>query len=251
VQFALDVDQAGGLIFPATEFVFGVRRVYVRFAYQEMGDAQELISRWYLNDNPVSSSALAWDGGGEGEYVMWMEDPDGLGRGQWRWELMDGADVVGRGSFSVDGEPGYVNEIWGVTFEPPPGWELVSEQESFVTFSSPDQRRGLALRAILGVTDLSEIAAANLALFRADHPDAEVVATRETTMNGRGGLLQQVRAADPGAEDQESDEQLLFIASAIHGDAGYSLWVLGPADETEDLTRLLDTARLSVRFATD
>ena len=255
VQFALDTDQTGELIFPATEFPFGVTRIYVRFTYEEMGDVRQVESRWTLNGNPVSPSALAWDGGAEGDYVIWMEDPEGLGRGQWRWELTAGADVLGGGAFTISGQPGYVNETWRVSFEPPPTWERTSEQENFVTFSSADQRHALALTATPGAAELPEIVAAQLALFRADHPDAKVVATTETTMNGRPALLQRVRYVDTGSGVQEPStpenvEQLLFIVSAINAGSGYSLWVLGPADEEMELEERTATVRLSVRFLT-
>ncbi len=258
VRFALEVDEAGGLVFPATEFVQGVTRVYVRFSYQELGDVAQVESKWYLNENRISSGKMAWDGDAEGDYVIWIEDPDGLGRGQWRWEMIADSNVLGGGTFAIGGGPGYSNEAWGVSFDPPPTWELASERDSFVTFSSPDQRQAVALRVAPATGKLSKSAAADLALFRVDHPEAEVVGTEEVTMNGKAALLQQIRYVDQGAtesgsEDQESggeesSEQLLFVVSAIHADSAYSLWVLGPADGAGELKRLLAASLLSVRF---
>jgi hypothetical protein len=255
-QFALDVDETGNLIFPATDFVFGVTRVYVRFAYQELGDVTEVESKWYVNQNPVSSSTWVWDGDEEGDYVIWIEDSGGLVRGQWRWELIAEGSVLGGGIFTIGGDPSYINEGWGISLDPPATWELESEGDNVVTFASPDQRRALALTASPATAELPEIAAADLALFQADHPDVEVVVTDEVTMNGKTALLQQVRYAgqnpgDQGPTEKESDGQFLYIVSAIRDDSAYSLWMLGPADDATELERLLTSTLLSVRFLAD
>ena len=253
VQFAIDIDQTGELVFPDTEFPLGVTRVYVRFAYEDLGEMGQVESRWYLNDNPVSSSALAWDGGAEGDYVMWIETPEGLGNGQWKWELTADTDVLGGGGFTIGRGPSYVNETWGIGFDPPLAWEQATEQNSFVTFSSADEANGVALMATPGAADLSDTAATHLALFHTDHPDAAIVSTAETTMNGRPALLQEVRYAEAVSGDLESDtpetiEHILFIVSAINAGTGYSLWVLGPAEGETELKELMTAARLSVQF---
>lgn len=246
VQFALDIDQTGQLVFPATEFVYGVTRVYVRFAYRGLEDVTEVASAWYLNENLVVSGTLAWSGGAEGMYALWVEDPNGLGRGEWRWELvLDGA-VLGGSSFTIGGEPLYTNATWGLSFDPPAGWTLEAEEVSFVTFSSSDQRQGLALRVAPGAASLEEAAAADLAAFQADRPTAEAVATQEVTMGGEKALLQQIVYTD-----QESGEQLLYLVSAPHADLTYSLWILGPADEVATLQSLLVTTLRSIRFLQD
>jgi hypothetical protein len=111
----------------------------------------------------------------------------------------------------------------------------------------------LALTATPGAADLPETASAHLALFRTDHPDATVVATTETTMNGRPALLQEVRYVETGSGGQEPNapekvEHILFIVSTINAGSGYSLWVLGPADEETELAELMVAVRLSVQF---
>jgi hypothetical protein len=244
VQFALDIDESGNLIFPATEFVSGVARVYVRFAYQDFNDFDKIETRWYLNGNWVSGSMLDWDGGEDGEYVIWIEDPTGLARGQWRWELVARDEIRGGGAFSIGGEPRYINEAWGVSLDPPATWSKESEETDFVTFSSSDRRQALAVRVASGVTELSELAAANLELFSTDHPEAEVVLTEDVTMNGEPALLQQVRYSGQG-EGQE----FVFIVSALHAGVGYSLWVLGPADDVDGLQVFLADTLLSMRFS--
>jgi hypothetical protein len=249
VRFAMEADVAGDLVFPAYEFVYGVTRIYVRFAYQELGNVSELQTAWFLNENLVSSSKLAWDGDEEGEYVIWIEDPTGLGRGEWRLELSAAGDVLGGASFIIGGAPSYVNEMWRVAFDPPPTWEVDSAQEGFVTFSSPDQRQALAFRIGPGVSTLSEAADTEVVVFQKDHPDAEAIATEEVTMNGEPALLTEVRFAEPATAGQESVEQALFIVSALYGDSVYSLWVLGPAEETPELKRLLVSSLLSIRFS--
>jgi hypothetical protein len=262
VQFALDVDETGQLIFPATEFVFGVTRIYVRFAYHGLADVTEVASVWYLNENPVVSGTLAWDGGEAGNYVMWMEDLNGVGRGQWRWELAavrrahDATDntLLGGGTFTIGGAPRYVNAAWGLSFDPPASWKMESENEGFVTFSSPDQRGALALRvapAATGLTEtvatgLMETAANDLAVFQADRPEAEVVETEDVTMNGKKALLQQVHYTD-----QESGDQLLYIVSSLHAGSAYSLWMLGPAEQATTLRVLLIASLRSIRFSTE
>jgi hypothetical protein len=252
VRFALDVDQSGQLIYPAREFVRGVTRVYVRFSYQGFEDVTELESVWYLNRNRVSVGRLPWDGGEAGDYLIWVEDPNGLGRGEWRWELIvtrdardeGGPTPIGGGMFLISGAAGYVNETWGLSFDPPASWDVVSETADFVTFSSPDGRQGLALRFALGAVALPEVAAAYLKLFLEEHPEAEVVATEEVTMNGEEALLQQVRYTD-----QESGEQFLFSASALHAGSAYSLWVLGPAEEVAMLRTEMMATLHSIRFS--
>jgi hypothetical protein len=246
VQFALDVDQTGQLIYPATEFVFGVTRIYVRFAYQGLGDVTEVESTWYLNENPVVSGTLVWDGGDAGNEVIWMEDPNGIERGQWLWELtVDGAPLGG-GVFTIGGEPRYVNAAWGLSFDPPVTWQLESEEEDFVTFSSPDQRRALALRVAPETAGLTETVTADLALFQTNHPEAEVVATQDVTVGGAKAILQQVRYTDQGSGDQ-----LLYIVSSLHARSAYTLWVLGPAEEAATLQAFLITTLRSIRFAVD
>jgi hypothetical protein len=254
VQFALDVDQSGQAIYPANEFVSGITRIYVRFAYQGLEGVPEVNSSWYLNDNLVISNTLAWDGGGAGYYVIWMEDPTGIRRGEWRWELaavprtQDALerDPLGVGTFTIGGEPRYINGTWGLSFDPPATWELQSEEEDFVTFSSPDQRQALALRVSPATAALTETAAAELALFQENHPDADVVATQDVTLSGEPALLQQVRYTD-----EEHGEQLLFIVSTLRADGSYSLWTLGPADQSATLQSLLIAALRSIQFSTD
>ena len=242
-QFALDVEQNGQPVFPATEFVFGVTRVYVRFVYQGLGDAENVESVWYQNENPVSTGNLTWDGGDAGTYIIWIEDPNGLGRGEWRWELVVGDAVLEGGAFIVGGAPRHVNEDWGLSFDPPTSWTIESENPNYVTFSSPDQGRGIALRYIPQAIELSESAAAELALFLEDHPAAEVVAEEEATMYGEAAVLQHVRYPD-----QERGEQVLFIATALHAGSTYSLWVLGPSDDVSTLKTLLTSTLRSIRF---
>ncbi len=243
VQFALDVDETGQLIFPATEFVFGVTRIYLRFAYQGLEDVKEVETIWYLNENRVSSGKLAWDGGDAGEYLIWVEDPIGLGRGQWRWELVADGVSLGGGAFAIGGEPRYLNELWGLSLDPPATWEIASERSDFVTFSSPDRRQALALHVSPEAAELAETSAAELALFREDHPDADVEATDEVTMGGERALAQHVRYTD-----QERGEQYLIIVSALHGGAAYNLWMLGPADDAATIVPTLFRILHSIRF---
>jgi hypothetical protein len=237
------VDQTGELIFPGTEFLGGVTRVYVRFAYQEMGNVPDVQTKWSLNENVVSSSKMAWDGDEEGEYVIWVEDPNGLGRGQWRLELSSGGIVLGGASFTIGGEAGYVNRDWGVSLDPPPTWEIASEQEGFVTFSSPDRRRALALRAGPRAPTLLEAADQEVVVFREQYPGADVLASEGVTLNGEPALLRELHY-----RDQENIEQVLFIVSTLWDDSAYSLWVLGPAEELADLKTLMVSSLLSVRF---
>jgi len=251
VRFALEVDETGQLVFPATEFLHGITRVYVGFGYRGLGDVTEVRTKWYLNENLVSSGTLDWDGGEAGIYVIWVEDPEGLGRGQWKWELVaiqraggrEDDTLLGGGAFTIGGEPSYVNQAWGVSFDPPGSWEVTSERADFAAFSSPDQRQALALRAIPEAIDLAQVSSAELALFQEDHPEAQVVMTGDITMSGEEALLQQVRY-----EDLEGGEQLLFIVSALHDGASYSLWVLGPADDVATLKRLLVVTLRSIQF---
>lgn len=253
VRFALEVDETGQLVFPATEFLHGVTRVYVRFSYRGLGDVTEVRTKWYLNENLVSSGTLDWDGGEAGDYVIWVEDAEGLGRGQWEWELVsiqraggrEDDTSLGSGAFTIGGEPSYVNQAWGLSFDPPGSWEITSERADFVAFSSPDQRQALALRAIPQASDLAQVSSAELALFQEDHPEAQVVMAGDITMSGEEALLQQVRYEDP-----EGGEQFLFIVSALHDGASYSLWVLGPADDVATLKRLLVGTLRSIQFST-
>jgi hypothetical protein len=245
VQFALDLDQSGQLIYPATEFVSGVTRIYVRFGYRGLAGVTEVTSVWYLNENPVVADTLAWDGGEAGDYVIWMEDPNGIGRGRWRWELAVGGTPLGGGAFSIGGEPRYSNPAWGLSFDPPTSWKMAAEEPGFVTFSSPDQRGALALRVAPAAAGLIETASADLAAFQEDHPDAQVVATQDVTMSGKKALLQQVRYTD-----QVGGERLLYVVSALHAGSAYSLWMLGPADDATTLQVLLVTTLRSIRFTT-
>lgn len=244
VRFALEVDPAGELIFPASEFVSGVTRVYVRFAYSDFGKVTETEMAWYLNDNRVSASRLEWDGGEEGEYLVWIEDPNGLSRGQWRWDLLHQGAVVGGEAFVIGEAPRYVEDTWGIGFDPPATWTQVSDATDYVAFSSPDQLQGIALNVASNVTTLSELAAVDLDLFRVDHPEAEITLTEDVTMNGEPALLSKVRYEDP-----ERGDQNLFIVSALHNELGYSLWVLGPADKASGLETLLAETLLSIQFA--
>jgi hypothetical protein len=215
-------------------------------------EVPEINSSWYLNENLIISNTLAWDGGDDGYYVIWMEDPNGIRRGEWRWELaaihrtQDAVDrdPLGDGTFTIGGEPRYVNAAWGLSFDPPAAWEIQSEEEGFVTFSSPNQRQALALRVAPATAALTETAAAELALFQENHPEAEVVATQDVTLSGEQALLQQVHYTD-----QERGEQLLYIVSALRAGASYSLWVLGPADEAAALQTMLIAALRSIQLS--
>jgi hypothetical protein len=237
------VDERGKLVFPATEFVFGMTRIYVRFLYRGFGAVESAESVWYQNENPVSSGSLTWDGGDSGAYIIWVEDSSGLGRGEWRWELVVEGAVAGGGQFTVGGAPRHINEDWGLSFDPPASWTIESESPDFVAFSSPDAGRGIVLRREPGVASLSEGSAAELALFLRDHPAAEIVAEEEATMYGEAALLQQVRYAGP-----ESREQFLFIVTALRGGSTYSLWVTGPSDDVSTLKTLLTSTLRSIRF---
>ncbi len=243
VQFALDVETNGDLVFPATQFVYGVTRVYVRFSYQGLGGVHSVETNWYLNDNLVSPGQMAWDGGDSGDYIIWAEDPTGLGRGQWRWELVANDAVLGGGVFTIGGEPRYAKPAWGITFDPPLNWQIESEQENFVTFSNPDGQQGMALLVGPGDIALEQVAADVVAIFQTDHPDAALIETRETTMNGQAAVLQKVRYTDA-----ENGEQYLAIVSALHGERAYTLWVLGPAQEATALQETLVAALFSMRF---
>ena len=261
VQFALDVDQAGQLIYPGDTFVFGVTRMFVRFDYQGLEDVTEAQSMWYLNDNRVISGTLAWDGGDAGAYIIWAEDRTGLGRGQWRWEFEVDGISLGGSAFTIGGEPRYANPAWGLSMDPPMTWQIASEEENFVTFSSPDQQQALALRVsplAAGLTEtvttntltetvtntLTETVAADLATFRQDHPDAEVVATQDVTMSGKKALMQEARYTD-----QESGERVLYMVSALHAGSAYHLWMLGPADSADVLQALLVVTLRSISFS--
>lgn len=243
VQFALEVDPSGQLVFPASDFVSGVTQVYVRFAYAGFDGITELESTWYLNDNRVSRSILEWDGGKEGEYLIWIEDPGGLNRGRWRWELLHQEAIVGGGSFVVGEGPRFASDALGIGFDPPATWTQESESADFATFSSPDQLQGMALHTTSSVFGLSELAAADVERFRGDHPDAEIKLTENVTMNGEPALLQRISYQDP-----ERGERELYIVSAIHNGLGYSLWVLGPVDEAGGLETLVAETLLSIQF---
>jgi hypothetical protein len=246
VQFALEVDQDRQLVFPATDFTYGVTRVYLRFTYRGLEDVSEVRTLWYLNENLVSAGKLAWDGGESGDYIIWVEDPNGLGRGQWRWELSVDANSLGGGAFTIEGSPGYVNAGWGVSFDPPLGWIVETESEDFVSFSSRDRRYAVALRVAAAAADLAEASAADVALFQRDHPEAQVITAEETTMNGEKALLQQLRYTD-----QRTGEGVLFVVCAFQAGSAYSLWVLGPAEDTAALKTTLATTLHSIRFSTD
>jgi len=246
VQFALEVDQEKQLVFPATEFTYGVTRVYLRFTYRGLEDVREVRTVWYLNENLVSAGMLAWDGGESGDYIIWIEDPNGLGRGEWRWELSVDGDSLGGGAFTIDGSPGYVNVGWGVSFDPPLGWIIETESEDFVSLSSRDRRYAVALRVAAAAADLAEASAADVALFQRDHPEAQVITAEETTMNGEEALLQQLRYTD-----QRTGEGVLFVVCAFQSGSAYSLWVLGPAEDTAALKTTLATTLHSIRFSTD
>ena len=254
VQFALDVDETGQLVYPADEFVHGITRVYVRFVYQGLAELEQVASVWSLNQNPVVSDTLTWDGGDAGHYVIWMEDPNGIGRGTWRWALQaarcaPGAtqcvvgETLGSGTFVISGEPGYLNEAWDLSFDPPAGWSLESEVENYATFSSSDQRGALALRLAPLTASLTETLNANLAPFQESDPQAQVVLTQTLTMGGTPALLQGVRYTG-----QEGTAQLLYVAVSSRDDVAYSLWMLGPASEAERLRTLLNATLRSLRF---
>jgi hypothetical protein len=245
VAFALDVSPSGALVFPASEFVYGVTRVYVRFSYQGLGALEEIESRWYLNDNLISTGLLAWDGGDQGDYLIWIEDPNGLGRGEWRWELVTAGEPLGGDAFVVGGEPRYVNPDWGISLDPPAAWEIASEQASFVTFSGPDERVALALRVAPAEGGLEDVAAADLEIIQTDHPGAELVTAEPVTMSGAQALLQQLRYDDP-----ERHQESLFVVSALRAGVSYSLFLVGPADQEATLKRLLGTTLHSIRFLT-
>jgi hypothetical protein len=246
VQFALDVDDAGELVFPADSFVFGVTRVYVRFEYHAFADVARVMSNWYLNENLVSSGTLDWDGGATGAYILWLEDLQGLGRGEWRWELLGDGRVLGTAAFAVGGGPLFTKAEWQFGFDPPTNWREESDAAAFVTFSSPDERQALAVHVVPLGEGMAEAAEASLALFRREHADAQVVMAEETTMNGEEALLQQIRY-DAG----EAGPHTLFIVTAAHADFAYSLWVLGPSEQESELNMLLTTTLRSVRFLGD
>jgi hypothetical protein len=246
VQFALDVDPYGELIFPAQAFVHGVTRVYARFAYERMEEVQALQTIWYLNDNPVSEARIDWDGTGAGHYLIWIEDPAGLGRGSWRWELWADGRNLGGGGFSIGGAARYTSEAWALSFDPPPAWELETETEDFVSFSSADQQSALALRVAPQGVPLSETAALDLTVFQTEHPDAHVVTRDETTLGGEPAILHQLRYAAA-----EGNEGLLLIVTAIHRQTAYNLWLLGPAEIEDTLKRLMVTTLRSIRFSAE
>jgi hypothetical protein len=252
VQFALDVDsQTGELIFPANEFVFGITRVYVRFDYQGLRDVTEAQSTWYLNENLVTAGVMTWDGGDAGAYIIWAENSEGLERGEWRWEFAVDGVPLGDGAFTVGGEPRYTKPAWGLALDPPMTWEVASEEENFVTFSSPDQQQALALRVAPLATGLTETATVeltttitfDLAPFQQEHPDIEVVDTQDVTVSGKEALLQEARYVD-----QERGEQVLYIVSTLHAGAAYNVWMLGPADSADVLHALLLTTLRSIRL---
>ncbi len=254
VQFALDVDERGELVYPADEFVHGVTRVYARFVYRGLGELERVTSVWSLNQNPVVSGTLDWDGGDAGSYVIWMEDPNGIGRGTWRWELRAArcaprstqctvGDRLGGGTFVISGQPGYLNATWDLSFDPPAGWGLESEAENYVTFSSPDQRGALALRLAPLTANLTETLVANLAPFRESDPTAQVVLTQTLTMGRAPAVLQGIRYTD-----QQGTAQLLYIVVSLRDEVAYSLWMLGPASEAERLQTLLSATLRSLRF---
>lgn len=255
VQFALDVDEYGQLIYPGEAFVFGVTLVYVRFDYRGLGDVKEAQSTWYLNDNVLTSGVMTWDGGDAGAYILWAQDPAGLGRGEWRWEFAVGDAVIGSGAFSVGGEPSYANPAWGLALDQPTTWKIVSEEKNFVTFSSPDQQQALALHVIplaAGLTEtlalsaslaLTQALAADLATFQQSYPDLQVVESQDVTISGEKALLQEARYADP-----ESGEQVLYIASTLYAGSAYNVWMVGPADGNDVLRALLMATLRSIRL---
>ncbi len=255
VQFALDVDQFGQLIYPGDAFVFGVTRVYARFDYRGLGDVQEAQSTWYLNDNVLTSGVMEWDGGDEGVYVLWAQDPAGMGKGEWRWEFAVDDTVIGGGAFSVGGEPSYANPAWGLALDQPMTWKIVSEEKNFVTFSSPDQQQALALHVIplaSGLTEtlalseslaLTQVLAADLAPFQQSYPDLQVIESQDVTVSGEKALLQQARYTDP-----ESGERVLYIACTLYADSAYNVWMVGPAEGNDVLRTLLMAMLRSIRL---
>ena len=68
----------------------------------------------------------------------------------------------------------------------------------------------------------------------------------ETTMNGEKALLQQLSYTD-----QRTGEGVLFVVCAFQAGSAYSLWVLGPADDTAALKTTLATTLHSIRFSTE
>jgi hypothetical protein len=234
------------LIYPADQFVFGVTRVYVRFVYQGFQNLRQARSIWSLNNNPIVSNTMTWDGGDQGAYVIWMEDARGIARGQWGWEFTNPSGLLASGTFTVGGESGYTNPAWGLAFDPPVNWELTSEEESFVTFTSPDQQRAMAMLVAPASGTLTETVASSLALFEPDHPDLELLTTQPTVMSGATALLQQVRYTD-----ENGNAQRLYMVSAHHADLAYTLWVLGSAQEAPKLQTLLTTVLHSIRFTSE
>jgi hypothetical protein len=154
--------------------------------------------------------------------------------------------VLGGGVFTIGGEPRYVNEDWGLSFDPPVNWKIEAESAEYITFASPDRRRALALRVALGGADLVETSDSDLALFQEDHPEAEIVATEEVTMSGNSAFFSQMRY-----DDEESGEQVLFVVSAVHSGSVYSLWMLGPQADAEGLKTQFFAALRSIRLMAD
>jgi hypothetical protein len=121
---------------------------------------------------------------------------------------------------------------------------MTSETESFVTFSSPNEEQAVAIYVAEDAPGLEYAAAANLAVFREEHPEAEVVAREEAVMNGKEGLLQQVRYGD----SQQVGGRTLFVVTAINHGSAFSLWVLGPTESEAALKTLLTNTLRSIRF---
>jgi hypothetical protein len=255
VQFALDVDEFGQLVRPGDAFVFGVTRVYARFDYRGLGDVIEAQSTWYLNNNVLTSGVMTWDGGDGGAYILWAQDPNGMGKGEWRWEFAVDDTVVGGGAFTIGGEPRYANPAWGLSLDQPTTWKIISEEKNFVTFSSPDQQQALALHVIplaSGLTEtlalseslaLTQALAADLATFQQSYPDLQVVESKDVTISGEKALLQQARYTDP-----ESGERVLYIACTLYADSAYNVWMVGPADGNDVLRALLMATLRSIRL---
>lgn len=248
VQFALALDENNQPIYPADEFVFGVTRVYVSVDYVGLGEIDQLESVWSLEGTPFIASPFEWGEGesGASQLVLYLEDPLGIRRGDWTWELKSGGEVLGAGAFRISGEPVYFNETWGLSFDPPPGWAINSETDNMASFGSPNQDFGLVLRvspvATDGPTEAQEAAAVDLALLQQTYTEALTVGITPTQFIGLPAVLSQIRFSDG------SGPKVVWVISAADQENHYSLWMLSDVAKGDLGRQILQSVALGVRL---
>ncbi len=248
VQFALDLDENNQPVYPAERFVFGVTRIYVVADYAGLDGIEQLESVWSLEGVPFIASPFEWAEAepDAGRLILYLEDPMGVRRGQWTWQLKSGDEVLGEGGFRISGEPGYVNQTWGLSFDPPSGWYKNSEIENLVSYASPDEDYGLLVRVDevgeAGPTEAEQAAALDLDLWQQTYTQAHTVSLTPTQLSRLPAILSQIRFR---AEDSP---KVVWVVSAVGGDKHYSLWLLSDVAQADWGRQILQSVARGVRL---